>query len=338
VALELHRADESGARYKLLLLDDSLADGNNLDFLQRSGKKEPIVGAAILMLASTDLNRDVERARQSGARAYLMKPIAPRDLLTTIEATLVNGRPAPRHRLAEDHDVPRDERNLRILLAEDSDDNRVLIQAYLKNTPYQLEMAENGEIAVGKFTHGRYDLVLMDMQMPVMDGYTAVGTIRDWERTSQRPRTPIIALTAYALKEDVTKSLDAGCDMHLSKPIKKKTLLEGIMQATRNWRDSYEKHVVHIDPELAPLLPRFLERKRKDIGAIRDRLEQRDYETVRVLGHNIKGEGGGYGLEALTTIGSSIEEAARVKDPDQLREMVDALATYLNEVEVVYDN
>ena len=333
---ELHRADDSGARYKLLLLDDSLADGNNLDFLERNGKG-PVVGAAILMLASTDLNRDVERARQSGARAYLMKPIAPRDLLTTIEATLVNSRPIPRLPHAEDHDAPRDERNLRILLAEDSEDNRVLIQAYLKKSPYQLDMAENGEIAVNKFVNGKYDLVLMDMQMPVMDGYTAVKTIREWERNSRRRRTPIIALTAYALKEDVTKSLDTGCDAHLSKPIKKKVLLEGIMQATRDWRDSYEKHIAHVDSELAPLLPRFLERKRKDIGAIRDHLEQRDYETVRVLGHNIKGEGGGYGLEALTTIGSSIEEAARVKDPDQLREMVDALATYLDEVEVVYD-
>jgi len=70
---------------------------------------------------------------------------------------------------------------------------------------------------------------------------------------------------------------------------------------------------------------------------MRDRLEQHDYETVSVLGHNIKGEGGGYGLEALTKIGSSIEEAARVKDPEQLRELVDALATYLDEVKLVYE-
>src|SRR5208337_1571048 len=106
----------------------------------------------------------------------------------------------------------------------DSEGNRVLVEAYLKDTPYQLEMAENGDIAVTKFTSSKYDLVLMDMQMPVMDGYTAVRAIREWERTAQVARTPVIALTAYALKEEVTKSLDAGCDAHLSKPIKKRTL------------------------------------------------------------------------------------------------------------------
>jgi CheY-like chemotaxis protein len=180
-------------------------------------------------------------------------------------------------------------------------------------------------------------VVLMDMQMPIMDGYTAVRAIREWERANVIARTPIIALTAYALKEEVRKSMDAGCDAHLSKPVKKTTLINAIFDATRDWRDRYEKRVVRVDEELAPLLPRFLQRKRDDIVAIRDHLEQKDYETVRVLGHNIKGEGGGYGLDALTKIGSSIEEAARVKDSEQLQALVEAMATYLNEVEVVYE-
>ena len=118
--------------------------------------------------------------------------------------------------------------SLRILLAEDSEDNRLLIKTYLKQSPHCLEMAENGEIAVEKFQQGEYDLVLMDMNMPVMDGYTATRTIRQWEAREGKPATPIIALTAFALKEDERKSIAAGCDAHLTKPIKKKTLLEAL--------------------------------------------------------------------------------------------------------------
>jgi len=126
-----------------------------------------------------------------------------------------------------------DQRALRLLLVEDSPDNQLLIQAYLKKTACQIEIAENGEIAVEKFKSGRYDLVLMDMQMPVMDGYTATRAIRRWEAENRLAPTPVIALTAYALKEDEQKSLDAGCTAHLTKPVKKAVLIETILKNIR---------------------------------------------------------------------------------------------------------
>jgi signal transduction histidine kinase/CheY-like chemotaxis protein len=121
-------------------------------------------------------------------------------------------------------------RALRILLVEDSEDNRMLIQAYLRNTPHQITVAENGEIAVRKFVAGNYDLILMDMQMPMMDGYAATKAIRKWQSEQGVSPTAIIALTAYALKEEVQKSLDAGCSAHISKPIKKAQLLQAIYE------------------------------------------------------------------------------------------------------------
>jgi PAS domain S-box-containing protein len=334
---ELRRASREGAGYRLLILDSRIADGRNLEFARRGVNGARIVGAVILTLKSTNLDRDLERARQSGIELYLVKPIARRDLFTAIEATSAESTTQVERPTKDVVESASDHRLLRILLAEDSEDNRVLVEAYLNEPLYQLDSAENGEVALNKFKSGKYDVVLMDMQMPIMDGYSAVRAIREWERANVIARTPIIALTAYALKEEVRKSMDAGCDAHLSKPVKKTTLINAIFDATRDWRDRYEKRVVRVDEELAPLLPRFLQRKRDDIVAIRDHLEQKDYETVRVLGHNIKGEGGGYGLEALTQIGSSIEEAARVKDSAQLQALVEALATYLNEVEVVYE-
>jgi signal transduction histidine kinase/CheY-like chemotaxis protein len=117
---------------------------------------------------------------------------------------------------------------LSILIADDAPDNIMLIRAYLKQTSHRLEVAENGAVAVERFKQGQYDLVLMDVQMPVMDGYTATGLIRQWERERDYPPVPIIALTANALKEDEQRSLDAGCTGHLTKPIRKGMFLAAL--------------------------------------------------------------------------------------------------------------
>ena len=131
-----------------------------------------------------------------------------------------------------DSATPQDQRPLRILLVEDSEDNRFLMTAYFKHTPYEVDIAENGEMAVERFKDRDYDLVLMDMQMPVMDGYTATRIIRAWEEEHGQRHTPIIALTAFALKEDMERSIAAGCDIHLNKPVKKAKLLETIAAYT----------------------------------------------------------------------------------------------------------
>lgn len=122
------------------------------------------------------------------------------------------------------------ERALKILLVEDSEDNQMLIKHYLKKTPYQVNVAENGKIAFQMVKSGNYDLVLMDLEMPVMDGYAATREIRKFEVENRKDPTPIVALTAHALKEDKEKSLGAGCTAHVTKPIKKDKLLEVIYE------------------------------------------------------------------------------------------------------------
>src|SRR6185503_8193021 len=119
---------------------------------------------------------------------------------------------------------------LRILLVEDSADNRTITVAYMEDTPYRVEIAENGAIAFEKFTAGHYDLVLMDRQMPVMDGLAATRAIREWEQANERPPTPIIALTASALKGDQEQFVAAGCSAYLTKPIKQDVLLQAIWE------------------------------------------------------------------------------------------------------------
>ena len=198
----------------------------------------------ILMLGLTRHADAVARLREWSADAYIMKPIKRRDLLTAVRAVLDGSARAPGETAlvapepveasaAVDSTVqrmPAVEGALRILLAEDSEDNRTLVLRYLSGTPHRVDIAGDGEEALEKFTEGVYDLVLMDMQMPVMDGYTAARAIRHWEEARGRQPAPVLALTAHALRDDSAKSLDAGCDDHLTKPIKKHTLLAAIQQ------------------------------------------------------------------------------------------------------------
>jgi len=125
---------------------------------------------------------------------------------------------------------------LRILLVDDTEENRFVIEAYLKVSPYLIDNAEDGQIAVEKFTTGTYDLILMDMQMPVMDGYEATRTIRTWETDRGIDPIPIIALTAHALPEDRQKCLDAGCSDYLTKPVDKAVLLNHVQEHSQRKR------------------------------------------------------------------------------------------------------
>ncbi len=116
-------------------------------------------------------------------------------------------------------------RNKRILLVDDSVENQFLIQTFLKKTGCEIRVAENGQQAVEFFQKENFDLIFMDMQMPVMDGCTATKRIRQIEALGSLPRTPIIALTAFAMPEEIQRSLSAGCDLHLTKPIRKSELI-----------------------------------------------------------------------------------------------------------------
>ena len=122
-------------------------------------------------------------------------------------------------------------RSRKILLAEDTPENRLVIQAFLKSSPWQVDFAKDGSEALLKFIGNPYDLVLMDVEMPIMDGYAATRAIRGWECQHDRARTPIIALTAHAMREHRERSLEAGCDGHLIKPIRKDRLIQSVQTA-----------------------------------------------------------------------------------------------------------
>ncbi|MGN7610508.1 response regulator [Magnetococcales bacterium HHB-1] len=121
---------------------------------------------------------------------------------------------------------------LSILLADDAEDNHLLVAAFLKQTPHTIDFASNGQECVDKFKQGNYDLVLMDIQMPIMDGFEATKNIRSWEKSNGRNPAIIIALTAHATKEIADTTLQSGCDLHATKPITKKRLVNIINSCT----------------------------------------------------------------------------------------------------------
>ncbi len=226
---------------------------------------------------------------------------------------------------------------LRILLVEDSPDNRTITLAYVEDTPYQVDIAENGAIACRMFKAERYDLVLMDRQMPVMDGLAATRTIRAWEQANDKLPTPIIALTASALKGDREMCLAAGCTAFLTKPIKQEVLLQAIKEHAivapveqDSWMAPIPQHTNH---RFADRIPAYLQNCRQNGIAIGVALDRVDFETVRSLAHQMSGSGGMYGFQAITDIGAALERAADRIDTDASRRWVGELSTYLDRIE-----
>jgi len=328
---ELLRAQQAAVPYALVLLDRRMPGFDGFQVAEQIHQHPTMAGTTILMLTSDNRAGDVARGRALGVAAYLVKPVKRAELLEAIQEARAGTAPLVERPAAPPGGVLEGAPGLRILLAEDSQDNVLLIQSYLKASGCSVDLAGNGEVALRKFISGTYDVVLMDVQMPVMDGYSATRRIRQWEGENRARPVPILALTAHALPEEVRKSLDAGCTAHLTKPIRKATLLHAIEEHTMG------RVRVRVDSSLAELVPGFLENRRRDVEAIAAALKHGDYENVRILGHNMKGSGAGYGLNRITEIGASLEQAAGRREPEEIRARAAELARYLDGLHVEYE-
>ena len=231
----LRQAAESSHPYGLLLIDCRMPGMDGFQVVEAIRRSDLAAGLTIIMMASDHWADDIARTYDLGLNGYLTKPIRRSDLLQTLSIAMDRARGVPVTSPLSGTPLPVATRPLHILLVEDSPDNQVLVQSYLKSTPYQVDVAEHGGVAVKQFKQGHYDVILMDMNMPVMDGYEATRAIRAWEHEQDLAETQIIALTALALKEEGEKILDAGCNAHLTKPIKRQTLLE-VLHACEGYR------------------------------------------------------------------------------------------------------
>jgi two-component system, sensor histidine kinase and response regulator len=233
----------------LTLLDCRMSEMSGYEVIRRIQEEGLPAGTVVPMLTSDDLNVRLPNLRKMGLMNQLIKPVRHSELFSLINALVTSSAAAGSVTAAEELAAPAEQivtpveetrapapasesvRRLRVLVADDSADNRLLIDAFLKKSEFELDQAENGEVALQKFIAGKYDVILMDIQMPVMDGYQAARQIREWEQTHNVARTPIIALTASVLNDAIGRSFDAGCDTHVSKPVRRPVLIAAIREA-----------------------------------------------------------------------------------------------------------
>jgi len=214
----LEAAKNTSSPYAFILLDGHMPEMDGFTLAERIHTDALASGAAIIMLTSAGSIGDSARCRELGISAYLVKPIRQRELLEVM-CTVINPLAEPKAPLVTRHTLRETRNRLRVLLAEDNAVNRVLAVRLLEKRGYAVSVAENGREAVTALEKGTFDIVLMDVQMPEMDGFQATSAIREREANSDG-HVPIVALTAFALKGDEQRCLSAGMDAYVSKPLR----------------------------------------------------------------------------------------------------------------------
>lgn len=225
----------------------------------------------------------------------------------------------------------------RILAVEDTPSLRDLLQLCLTRAGYAVDLAEDGGAAVDMFGVGTYDAVVMDIQMPVMNGLEAVSRMREAEKAGARATVPILALTANTEPADLRKCLAAGFTATLRKPFAREDLLAAVSTALGSKTPaSKERILVTADPEFADLIPTFLANCRREADAMAKALERRDFAAIAAASHKITGAGASYGFQLLSDKGRLIEAAAKASDRAAVSGHLDAISLYLDRVSVVY--
>jgi len=235
----------------------------------------------------------------------------------------------------------------RILLAEDGRDNQRLITTHLRTAGAHVTVADNGRLAVEMASAQQFDLILMDMQMPEMDGYCATAELRRRGFT-----IPIVALTAHAMAEDRTKCLASGCSDYLSKPVTLETLLGTV---SRHLGQSLPNLIPH--PPASPrqaqpqdgdkivstmtnhrgmkkIIVEYVEGLPREIAKIQDSLNRDDLQSLKRVVHQLRGTGGGYGFDSITELAAGVEEAIKAADKrESILEQINSLIELIRRVE-----
>ncbi len=228
----LQQAKETGVAFRLVLLDAQMPEMDGFTLAEKLKGDPRLAGATIMMLSSAGQRGDALRCRELGIAAYLTKPVKQSELfsaiLTLLGASSAQQSGAP---VFTGHWLGENREGYHILLAEDNRVNQRLAGRLLEKAGHRVVIASNGLKAVAAFEKEAFDLILMDVQMPEMNGYEATASIREKEKVSGG-HIPIIAMTAHAMKGDRERCLEAGMDGYVAKPIKIEELFEAIALCT----------------------------------------------------------------------------------------------------------
>ena len=308
-ALRLLNAPGS-PRPDLIILDAHMPVMSGFD-LAIALKADPgLNDIPLVMLTSAGVRGDAERCRQLGIDAYLTKPITQADLVQALHRVLTHA-PGPEDMtapLVTRHSLREESMQLSILLAEDQPLNQKLMQTMLTKWGHATQIVADGQAAVDAAKHQYFDLILMDMQMPVMGGLDATAAIRQFEQREGRTRTPIYALTAAALQEDRVRGMEAGLDGYLTKPLRQKELL-ALIHTLQNTPASvapamegfdYAAALDAADAEIVAIVGAdFLEIWPRDLESIETAVQQGQWAVVERLAHTLRSNAALFGDSPL---------------------------------------
>jgi two-component system sensor histidine kinase/response regulator len=341
-ALEaLESAYQTGEPFALVLLDAHMPEVDGFMLAERIHQHPDLTGATVMMLSSACQPLEGRRCRDLGLAAYLTKPIKQTELYRAILAAL--GSPEVRPQSPPPPTV-REGRSLRLLLAEDNLVNQKLAVRLLEKQGHTVVVAANGREAVEVVGREPFDLVLMDVQMPEMDGFEATAAIRQAERGTGQ-HIPILAMTAYAMKGDRERCLDSGMDGYVSKPIQPRELGEMINKLVARDgsaekqeapvptsvldRDEIRERLGGDTKLLHELIEVFFEDCPRMWQSVRDALSQGDALKLRRAAHTLKGSVGVFGAQAARAAAERLEQLARTGDLQSAAEAVAQLEAEL---------
>lgn len=339
-ALEtMNRACSSTTPFRLVLTDAHMPTVDGFELAERIRSHPEIQKdlPLVMMLTSAGQRGDAARCRNLGIAAYLTKPIRKSELHEAILKVLGNGQAQPNGAdLVTRHSLREEKAGLRILLAEDNTVNQRLAQRLLEKRGYLVKVAANGREVLAALDKSRFDIILMDVQMPEMGGLEATAAIREKEKSSGG-HLPIIAMTARAMAGDREECLAAGMDEYVSKPVQAQQLLDAIQRlsthavdagATRGAQNAgesvyAEKGVITMDRQqaleladgdaelLAEMCALFLKNYPRRVVLLRQAIASGNAAEVSVQAHALKGSAGSFAATTAFNAASELEQLGR---------------------------
>jgi len=353
---ELHSGYRAGQPYQLVLTDMHMPRTDGFGLVEEIRHSPELSPVTVIMLTSAGHPGDVERCRKLGIPAYLFKPVRKRELLAAILRAL--GRPHITSTFLAETSAERSAQpqGLHILLAEDNRTNQTVATRMLQKMGHTLVVAGNGNEALLLLTTDRFDLVLMDIQMPEMDGLMTTMKIRESEKGT-RLHMPIIAMTAHAMKGDRERCIEAGMDGYVSKPISSLELKDSIAAALRQRGSTGFATSLNAKQEEAPprtaiawdmgqtldrlggdkelfreVIEIFLNDVPKHMASLRRAIEDGDGKAIERTAHTLKGELGYLGILEISQRARDIETFGQKSDLRLAANLYATLESELSEV------
>jgi CheY-like chemotaxis protein len=305
--------------YDLILMDIQMPVMDGLEATTKIRSVETAGRVPIIAFSALPPGQYREQCRGAGMDDYIHKPFDEKSLSRAINRWL-DRRPV-------------------ILIVDDLDESRRLIEDHLsKMKCYRTASAANGIQAIKAVKNQRIALILMDMEMPLMDGYTASRTIRT---LGLSPEIPIIAMTAHEGEEEIKKCMKAGCNGYIHKPVRRSSLITAISDHLKHLEkevlSNCRQESVRVNPDIRELIPGYLDNRRRDAAVITGLLAEGDIEEVRRLGHSMAGSGGGYGFQKISSLGKAIEKASLAGDLKGIERANSRLTEYLQNVNIIFN-